>query len=158
MNAPAPIAEQQAFVAGMPTVEAVRALESRLLQLPQVDIGTSHLVHGGLSARTIFIPAGVALTGALTKRDNVCVVCGDITVTTDEGPQRLTGFHVLPAKAGAKRAGIAHADTWWTTLHRTDLTEIAAIEDEMTDESEQLQNRMLALGNQVPAMIEGEQT
>lgn len=111
------------------------------MQLPQVDLSTSHVVHGGMCARTIVIPAGTILTGALTNADNICVMCGDITVTTDDGPVRLTGFHVLPAQAGFKRAGVTHADTYWTTVWPTSLTDVDAIEDEMTSESGQLQTR-----------------
>ena len=129
------------LLGGMPSVAAVRELEAHLLTLPQVDLATNHVIHGGMCARTILFPAGVVLTGALTNCDNVCIVCGDITVTTDEGPQRLAGYHVLPAKAGAKRAGVAHADTWWTTIWPTSLTEIEAIEDEFTNESALLQTR-----------------
>lgn len=124
---------------GMPDPEAVRALEHAIMSLPQVDLQTQHLVHGGMYARTIFIPAGTVLTGAQTKQDNVCVAFGDITVTTDEGTQHLTGFHVLPAKAGAKRAGVAHGDTWWTTLFTTERTEVADIERDLTDEADLLQ-------------------
>ena len=112
-----------------------------LAQLPQMDLGTTNVVHGRMCARTIFIPAGGALVGALTNRDNICIVQGDILVTTDEGPQRLTGFNVITAKAGSKRGGIAYADTYWTTIWHTELTDIIAIEDEMTDESELLQTR-----------------
>lgn len=127
------------------TVDAVRRLEDAVAEMPQVDLSTENLVHGGMCARTIFIPAGTVLTGALTSMDNVCVMFGDIEVTTDDGPQRLTGYHVLPAKAGAKRAGFAHADTWWTTIWPTDLTDIEAIEDEATSESARLQTRRLKL-------------
>ena len=154
---PAPIVEAQDLVVGMPTPEAVRQMEAMLLQMPQIDLQTSQVVHGGMAARTIFIPAGTVLTGALTKLDNLCVVFGDITVTTDAGPQRLTGFNVLSATAGAKRAGVAHSDTWWTTIHRTDLTDIAAIEDEMTGESAMLQTRTQALGHDTKPLIEGDQ-
>jgi hypothetical protein len=129
------------LLGGMPSVAAVRELEDVLLTLPQVDFNLSHVIHAGMCARTMMIPAGVALTGALTNIDNTCIVCGDITVTTDDGPKRLTGYHVLPAKLGAKRAGFAHADTWWTTIHRTDLVSISDIEDEMTDESAGLGSR-----------------
>jgi hypothetical protein len=121
--------------------DPVAKLESYLLQMPQVGLQTSHVVHGRMYARTIFIPAGTALTGTLTNCDNICVLQGDITVTTDEGMRRLTGFHVLPAKAGYKRAGVAHADTWWTTVFQTDKIEITEIEDEMTNESHLLQTR-----------------
>lgn len=120
---------------------AVRKLESALLQLPQVDLKTSMLLHGGMAARTILIPAGVVLTGATTKKANLCIVVGDITVTTDDGPLRLTGFHVLPAGPGLKRAGVAHADTLWTTVWPTDAERIEDAENDMTDESDMLQTR-----------------
>lgn len=140
---PAPIPDDPAatILGGMPDPTAVSCLEQMALGLPQVDLSTSMFAFGGMASRTIFIPAGTFLTGALTRIDNICAVFGDITVTTDDGPRRLTGFHVLPASAGAKRAGIAHADTWWTTIWRTDQTDAQAIEDEMTVESDQLQTR-----------------
>lgn len=132
-------------VAGTPAAEAVAHLEAHLAQLPQVDLQTQHIVHAGVSARTIFIPAGTTLTGALTRIGNVCIVVGDITVTTDEGPQRLTGHHVITAQPGAKRAGYAHADTWWTTVHHTEQVDVRAIEAEMTTEADRLQTRTLQL-------------
>jgi hypothetical protein len=130
-----------AILSAMPTPEKVRAMEDYMLQFPQVDLSTTHLVFGGMYARTILIPAGTMLTGALTELANICVMCGDITVTTDDGTKRLTGFHVLAAKPGAKRAGIAHSDTYWTTLIPTDLTDITDIEESMTTEAAGLQTR-----------------
>jgi hypothetical protein len=138
---------------GMPDPNTVRAAETWMLQQPQVDLQTQHMVHGQVSARWIAIPAGCHLTGAQTNMDNICVVVGDITVTTDSGPQRLTGFHVLPAKAGAKRYGVAHADTYWLTVHHTTLVEIAAIEDEMTGEAQLLQTRRAAITFAAPPEI-----
>lgn len=128
-------------LSAMPSPDKVRQAEAYLLTLPQVDLQTKHIVHGKVSARWILIPADGHLTGAQTNLDNVCVCVGDITVTTDEGPKRFTGFHVIPAKAGSKRYGVAHTDTWWLTVHHTDLTDITAIEDEMTNEAHMLQTR-----------------
>jgi len=144
-----------ALLSRMPDPDTVRVMEQHLLALPQVDLGTSHVVHGGMCARTILIPAGAMLTGALTNADNICIVSGDITVTTDDGPRRLTGFHVLPARAGFKRAGVAHTDTHWTTIWPTALTDIEAIEDEMTSESHLLQTRRAALGHTTTLTLEG---
>lgn len=121
--------------------ERVRALEELILQQPQVDLQTQHIVHGGLYMRPVLIPAGTVLTGALTKCDNLCIVVGDIVVTTDHGPQRLTGHHVLPARAGYKRLGVALQDTWWAMIVATPLTDIREIEDSITDESDMLQTR-----------------
>ena len=129
------------ILSGMPDPETVRELESYTRNLPQINLSITHVVHGGMCARTGLIPAGTMLTGALTNCDNICVIYGDITVTTDDGPQRLTGYHVLPANAGFKRVGVAHADTWWTTLIVTEHTDIDAIEDQMTNESAGLMTR-----------------
>ena len=124
--------------------DAVSQLESIVLTVPQVDLQTQHKLSGGMYARTIFIPAGTVLTGATHKRDHINVMVGDITVSTDEGMRRLTGFNVLETKAGMKRCGFAHADTQWTTISRTDLVVVEDIEDELVVESERLQTRVFA--------------
>jgi hypothetical protein len=132
----------------LPTIASdaqIRALEQCLYSLPQVDLNTENLIHGRMCARTIFVPKGTVLTGVYTKVDNTCIVSGDITVTTSKGNKRFTGFHVLPAEAGFKRAGFAHEDTWWTTVHHTDFTDLSDIEQEMTDEWPQLQFRATPL-------------
>jgi hypothetical protein len=138
----------------MPDPETVRRMERAILELPQVDLQTRHLVHGGMYARTILVPAGCALTGALTNAANVCIVSGDITVTTDDGPRRLRGYHVLPAQPGFKRAGIAHADTYWTTLVATELTDVTEIENAFTDEAELLQTRRPGIVYERPRALE----
>lgn len=119
----------------------VTDLESQLLTMPQVNMPVDNVVHGGMCARTIFIPAGTLLTGALTNIDNICVVNGDIMVTTNDGSKRLAGHNVIPAGAGIKRVGLAYADTWWTMIWPTGLTAVSDIEDEMTSESAKLGNR-----------------
>ena len=151
-----PACHEDSPISLMASPEAVRELERHMLQLPQVDLSTENVVHGGMCARTILIPAGTVLTGALTNCDNICVLHGDISVTTDDGTVRLTGFHVLPARAGFKRAGWAHADTYWTTVWPTELTDIKSIEDEMTDESSLLQTRRDGIVYERPAALEGE--
>lgn len=127
------------------TISTVKRLEDELLKLPQVDLETQHCLSGGMYARTIMIKSGTALTGATHKTDHVNIVSGDISVTTDEGVKRFTGYHVLPTKAGSKRAGYAHKDTMWTTVCKTDLVCIEDIEDELVEESANLQTRKNAI-------------
>lgn len=151
-----PALTQDSPLSHMASPETVRELERHLLELPQVDLGSAHIVHGGMCARTIFIPGGTVLTGALTNCDNICVMHGDITVTTDEGPLRLTGFHVLPARAGFKRAGMTHADTYWTTIFKTDKTDVHDIENDMTPEADMLQTRREGIEYVKQPALEGE--
>ena len=134
-------AESGFFIAQPATNSDIKRLEQIVLQAPQVDLRTEQKLSGKVYARTIFIPAGTVLTGATHKKDHINVVHGDITVTTDGGPKRITGYHVIPTKAGSKRAGFAHSDTVWTTLCETELTDFEAIEDELVEESAQLQTR-----------------
>jgi hypothetical protein len=119
--------------------ELVSRFEDVAISMPQVHIETTHLLHGGMYARTIRIPANTMLTGTLTSCDNICIVDGDITVTTDAGPQRLTGFNVLPATKGARRAGITHSETNWTTIIPTNATTVEQAEADLTSEPQRLQ-------------------
>ena len=130
------------------TKDSIQRLEEMILSGPQVDLNTKHALSGGMYARTIFIPAGTVLTGATHKTDHLNIVCGDISVSTDDGMRRMTGYHVITTKAGMKRAGFAHADTIWTTVCKTDNTDIEEIESELVEEADRLQTRSPMLANQ----------
>jgi len=125
--------------------ESIATLKKQLQQLPQITIETKHLIHGGMYGRTVFIPAGSTVTGAKTNIDNICTVSGDITVSTDKGVVRLTGYNVIPANSGYSRAVYAHADTYWTTFLVTDSDNVQAIEEAMTDAAATLQTRKTGL-------------
>lgn len=131
----------EAFADGIPSLDQVRALEVWAKAYPQLLMPPTVVTYGQVSARAVLIPADTGLTGCETNFDNLCIVIGDITVTTDAGPRRITGLEILPANRGTKRVGHAHADTLWITCHHTKLTAQRDIEDEMTSESQNLQSR-----------------
>jgi len=126
--------------------KSINEFEAMLLQLPQVDLPITHTLSGGMYARTMSIPAGVAVTGATHKKDHLCVIVGDISATTDNGVERLTGYNVIAAKAGIKRAVFTHSDTTWTTICKTDLVCIEDIEEELVEESDRLMTRKALSG------------
>jgi hypothetical protein len=122
-------------------VDRIRGYEHAALQCEQTPIATHHLLHAGMYARTITIPAGVVLTGALIKRATVLVFNGDATVAIGQGNVRMTGYHVIAASAHRKQAFLAHADTQLTMLFPTTARSVAAAEDEFTDEADLLFSR-----------------
>lgn len=123
-------------------IDRVRALETRMREVPdQVPITTHHLIHAGLYARTIRIPAGVVLTGALIKRATVLVVNGHATVHVGDGSIELAGYQVIPASAGRKQAFFAHEDTDLTMLFPSQAETVEAAEAEFTDEVDLLFSR-----------------
>jgi hypothetical protein len=138
-----------------PSEEKVSSYEAMLDNMPQVDLQTTHHLSGKIYSRTIFIPAGVSLVGATHNKDHMNVMVGDITVTTDTGMKRLTGYNVFPTQAGMRRVGYAHSDTYWTTLVHTEETELDKIEEDLTPDSHKLQTRKLALQSKPVNTLEG---
>lgn len=138
-----------------PSAESIDRYESYLYKLAQVDFQTTHTISGGLYSRTIFIPAGVSLVGATHSKDHVNVMVGDITVTTDTGMKRITGFNVFPTKAGMRRVGYAHSDTYWTSVIRTDETELSKIEEDITPDSQKLQTRLPGITSTTTTFLSG---
>ncbi|EOG3619115.1 hypothetical protein ACK9U2_000947 [Pseudomonas putida] len=125
-------------------VAKVQALESHLMQLPQVPIATQHHFHAGLYARTIRIPAGVMLTGALIRIPTLLILSGHATVFIGGQAQELAGYHVLPGQAGRKQAFLAHADTDLTMAFATAATTVEQAEEEFTAEADLLMSRQQA--------------
>lgn len=125
-------------------IDKVRQLEARTAKLEQVEIPTDHVLHGGMYARTIKIPAGVLLTGAHIKRSTMLVISGHVTVFVGDGSIEITGYQVLPASAGRKQAFLAHADTFVTMLFPSEAASVEAAEHEFTDEADRLLSRRQA--------------
>lgn len=109
-------------------INKVGTLESIMQDLPQADIPTTHDFMGGMYARTIYLKKGMLLTGAIHLTDHLNIVTGDITIAGESGQKRYTGTHIVPSKAGTKRVGLVHEDTTWTTILKTNLTEVNEIE------------------------------
>lgn len=122
-------------------IDRVRQLESKSLTLPQVDIATDHVLHAGMYARTICIPAGVVLTGAEIKIATVLIAHGHFRVTVGDHTAELAGYHVLPASAGRKQAFMALSDTHLTMLFTTSATSVEEAEEQFTNEAERLFSR-----------------
>jgi hypothetical protein len=134
-------------------IDLVRRLESANMELPQVDVRTSHVIHAGMYARTIHIPAGAALTGALIKIPTVLILNGHATVFVGDGSFELCGYHVLPASAGRKQAFVAHADTDLTMIFPSNAKTVEEAEAQFTDETHLLLSRHSA---EHDAIITGE--
>lgn len=122
-------------------VDVVTRFEDEALKLPQVQIETQHSFHAGMYARTIMIPAGVVLTGALIKIPTMLIVNGDAVVYKEDGPVRITGHNVMLGAAGRKQAFVAMSDTYLTMVFPTGATTVDEAEKEFTDETDKLASR-----------------
>jgi len=95
-------------------------LENWATERPQLEIETVERFIGSMYAREIFIPKGALITSRVYKRGYVDIMLsGDITISDTNGSYRLKGVNILEGPSGRKRAGIAHEDTRWITVHDT---------------------------------------
>ena len=98
--------------------EKIEALELQWRKLPQIDIPVTHRHSGGIYVREIIIPKDTLLTGRVYVDDHFDVmVYGDVTVSSDAGRKRFSGFNIFAGNRGKKRAGYAHKETKWLTFH-----------------------------------------
>jgi hypothetical protein len=137
------MANAMAILAEMPpaAVVQVRVLEDAALKLPQLYLEPEHALHAGMYIRTIMVPAGVMITGALIKCPTVLIFNGDATVYTSNGLEQWTGYRVILAPAQRKQAFLAHEDTWLTAMFATKATTVEEAENEFTDEPDRLASR-----------------
>lgn len=128
--------------------EKVMRLEAALKECPQIEEDVHHHFAPGLYLRELRIPKGAILTGKIHRHAHLnFLVKGDISVLTEHGVQRLTAPATILSEAGIKRAGYAHEDTIWITVHENpdDERDLAKLEtryiapDFAALESEQVQ-------------------
>ncbi len=120
-------------------IDKVRAVEDHVLAMPQVSIFTEHVLHAGIYSRTIMIPAGVVITGALVKIPTQLIIDGHVLVYIgDDAPLQCQGHAVLAASAGRKQVFAALADTWLTMIFAFSVPDVEAAERHFTDEFKKL--------------------
>ncbi|MFA6051569.1 MAG: hypothetical protein WC762_03165 [Methylobacter sp.] len=96
-------------------IKSILDLENEVLKLPQVELPLKHDFIDGVYARSMFIPAGTVLTGAVHAKDCFTVIrYGDLIIYTEEGAQTVKAGEMLLSTAGIKRAGYAITDTYIT--------------------------------------------
>ena len=135
------LAESRILPMSPAAIQRVREWEAVALQMPQVPIVTRHVIHAGMYARTIRIPAGVVLTGAFIRIPTMLIVSGHAQVFVDGSVVEIAGYQVVPASAGRKQAFLAIQDTDLTMLFPTSAATVEDAEDEFTDEPHLLFSR-----------------
>jgi hypothetical protein len=139
-NFPAHIEKLGISIDDMTARQKVEILEYGLLKNftdISKELPLAHHICNGVYARELFIPAGTLLTGKIHKTKHISIIQqGDISVMTEEGMKRIQGPAVIQSESGMKRAGYAHTDTIWITIHPTHLTDISEIEDSLFYDSD----------------------
>jgi hypothetical protein len=124
------------------------SLEAALGGTPEMDFPLQHVFAPGVYARTIHIPKGGVIIGKIHKHKHLNILSqGTVLVLTEsQGIERLTGPLTMVSEPGTKRAVVAESDTVWTTIHLTNETDLAKIEDEVIAKSFAEYEQFLKIG------------
>jgi hypothetical protein len=115
--------------------DRINAVQLAARDLPQVELPTANFLLNGMYVRQCCIPKGTLFVGRIHKKPHFFIIAkGSAQVTQEDGSIRLfkEGM-VLMSDAGVKRCGITIEDTVFITVHRTALTDLKEIEDELTE-------------------------
>lgn len=102
--------------------------------MPQVVLDTQHHFADGMYARELFRPKDTTIVGKVHRREHFYIILsGEVTVVGDGIHERIKAPRILVSSPGTKRAVYAHEDSVCLTIHRTDHTDLDAIEHELVE-------------------------
>ena len=118
----------------------VFALEDRMKtgDFDLYELPVRHHFSQGVYGREMFIPKGTVVTGHIHKYTQLNVlICGELSVLTEDGVKRVRPPFVVVSPPGTKRVAYAHEDTIWLTIHGTEETDVDKIEEKFIAQTEQ---------------------
>ena len=120
---------------------AILALEQVMLssfdqEALKAQTDTQHYQIKGVYARTMFVPAGMLVTGKIHNFESIGILAqGTMRITNGETSALVSAPYIAVDKPGIKRLGYAETDCTFISVHRTDAEEINDIEDELVSDT-----------------------
>lgn len=120
----------------VPTGEEIARLQAAMSLMPQAEgMVTDHYFAGGMYCRRLWRPAGTLIVGKVHKAPHFFLcAAGEIIAWSEKGMRKLLPGDVIESQPGTKRVTLAMTDAIGITIHKTDLTDLDAIEAELIEE------------------------
>ena len=113
---------------------AIEDFGAMIASLPQITIPTEHHFANGMYARVMAQEAGSILVGKKHKHEHFfLVLSGAIRFTGGEEAETYHAPSLVVSKPGAQRAIFALEDSSYMTIHRTELTDLDEIEEDIIE-------------------------
>lgn len=101
-----------------PSLEKIKALQSVIAGLPQIDVTPNHYFADGMYGRELAIPAGNVVVGKTHRHEHLVLLTkGTVTINTDKGMETISAPHTWVSQPGAKRVLYTHDDCVFFTVH-----------------------------------------
>ena len=97
---------------------------------------TQHYQIKGVYVRTMFVPAGMLVTGKIHNFESIGILAqGTMRISNGDTSVSVSAPYITIDKPGIKRLGYAETDCTFISVHRTDAEELPAIEDELVSDT-----------------------
>jgi len=159
------LTRESALAPAVATREQILALQRAMSTMPQATgMRTDHYFAGGMYCRRLWRPAGTVIVGKIHKAPHFFLCArGEIIAWSEKGMRKLMPGDVIESQPGTKRVTLAMTDAIGITIHKTDSTDLDAIETELVEPDEtalfdsgnNLKSMLLEAGIS-PALLEGE--
>jgi quercetin dioxygenase-like cupin family protein len=114
------------------TQAKVDRLAAAMRQMQQADIPVTHRFLDGIYVREVFMPRGAIVVGKIHKQEHIAIISkGRATVLTEDGLKEIKAPYTFKSPPGVRRALVIHEDMIWTTVHRSDETDLDKLEDQL---------------------------
>ena len=122
----------------VPSRELIEKLQREMVARPQAaGMRMEHAIHGGLSHRKLFRPAGTLIVGRVHKVDHLFIcISGEIIAWSETGMRTLKAGDIIESKAGTKRVTLAKTDAVAMTVHRVEARAMDEVEAELLEPDE----------------------
>lgn len=159
------LTRESALAPAVATRAQILALQQAMSTMVQAEgLKTDHYFAGGMYCRRLWRPAGTVIVGKVHKAPHFFLcAAGEIMAWSEKGMRKLGPGDVIESQPGTKRVTLAITDAIGITVHKTDLTDLDAIEAELIEEDE---TALFDSGNNLksvliqaglpPALFEGE--
>jgi hypothetical protein len=101
-------------------------------QQPPPEYPVTHHFAPGMYCRELFVPKDNLVVAKIHKHEHLSMLMqGRVSVVTEDGMTEYAAPAIMVSKAGTKRVAFTHEDTIWVTVHVTQSTDLAVIEEEV---------------------------
>lgn len=115
----------------------IEAIESKLLQLDQVDCPLTHRFCPGAYLREIEMPAGAFIIGHEHKTEHFNIVLtGRAKVMMNGVVEEIVAPAIFPSAAGVRKLLYIIEPMRWATLHPTNETDLGQLEKDLIIKSD----------------------
>lgn len=127
---------------------------NQIVDIREDSLPLTHTFSDGVYAREVFMPKGMVVVGHIHNTTHLNIVSSGKAFLYINGEiSEITAPYTFESKAGCRKILFILEDMFWTTIHKTDETNIKILENTLVDRDACLDDIKLGL-NRIEKLLE----